>query len=112
MTATTVVNNAQNATSTLWLLIPSSWRRAGAQAPPEQAPLQHSLLAVQLMARIKDRFACRLSLASFLRSPTVEHLASLIPDSALTVIEGADHASAVADSDAVLRALIPFLSRQ
>ena len=46
------------------------------------------------------------------RLPDTEHLASLIPDSALTVIEGADHASAVADSDAVLRALIPFLSRQ
>ena len=46
------------------------------------------------------------------RLPDTEHLESMIPDSALAVIEGADHASAVADSEAVLRALIPFLSRQ
>ena len=43
-----------------------------------------SLLAVQLMARIKDRFACRIPLASFLRSPTVEQLALLIKQSSST----------------------------
>jgi amino acid adenylation domain-containing protein/non-ribosomal peptide synthase protein (TIGR01720 family) len=43
-----------------------------------------SLLAVQLMARIKDRFACRIPLASFLQSPTVEQLALLVKQSSST----------------------------
>ena len=45
------------------------------------------------------------------RRPDTEHAASLIPDCSLTVIDGTDHASAVAASDAVLASLIPFLRR-
>lgn len=45
------------------------------------------------------------------RRPDTEYAASLIPDCSLTVIEGTDHASAVAASEAVLASLIPFLSQ-
>ncbi|MDJ0108540.1 alpha/beta hydrolase, partial [Rhodococcus erythropolis] len=84
------------------LALAAYMRRAEKEQGIDDAVLQRITTPALLFVGSRDRE----------RLPDTEHLASLIPDSALTVIEGADHASAVADSEAVLRALVPFLSRQ